>query len=165
MSEYHKSNIRNSINPSILIQFYEKPGSDEEKQMIVRELNNSFAGARKTGRSMITFSDGKDLSPTVTQMEANKLDKTFLSLTDTIQRQICYSHQIDPMLLGLKTPGSLGNSGEFLYSFNLFNASQIQPAQRQIENILNKFIQVNGLGVTIELNEPSIDKYQPITTP
>lgn len=165
MSEYHKSNIRNSINPSILIQFYEKPGSDEEKQMIVRELNNSFAGARKTGRSMITFSDGKDLSPTVTQMEANKLDKTFLSLTDTIQRQICYSHQIDPMLLGLKTPGSLGNSGEFLYSFNLFNASQIQPAQTQIENILNKFIQVNGLGVTIELNEPSIEKYQPIITP
>lgn len=161
MSQYHKANILNSINPSILIQYFEKPGTKEEKQQVLMDLNNSFAGARKTGRAMVTFSDGKELAPTVTQMEPNQLDKTFLSLTDTIQRQICYAHQIDPQLLGLKTPGSLGNSGEFLYSFNLFNSTVIQPAQYELECIFNKFIAINGLGVKLKFNEPDIVDFLP----
>lgn len=157
MSQYHKSNILNSINPSILIQYYAKPGTQEEKQQVLWDINQSFAGSRKTGRAMVTFADGKELSPDVTQMEANKLDKTFLSLTDTIQRQICYAHSIDPQLLGLKTPGSLGNSGEFQYSFNLFNQSTVQPAQRIIEEIFNDFISINGLGVKLKLNDVEIE--------
>lgn len=161
MSQYHKANITNSVNPSLLIQYYEKPSTQEEKQKVLFDLNQSFAGARKTGRSMITFSDGKDLSPSVTQLEANKLDKTFLSLTDTIQRQISYSHQIDPQLLGLKTPGSLGNSGEFLYAFNLFNQSVIQPAQKEIEMILNEFLAINKITAKIKLNDVDINKINP----
>lgn len=156
MSQYHKANILNSVNPSILLQYYEKPGTQEEKQQVLYDLNTSFAGARKTGRAFVTFSDGKDLAPTVTQMEANKLDKTFLSLTDTIQRQIAYSHQIDPSLMGLKTPGSLGNSSEKADSYKIFNASVIQPAQSTIEYILNNFIKINGLGVKIKLNETDL---------
>jgi hypothetical protein len=161
MAQYHKANITNSVNPSLLIQYYEKPGSQEEKQQVLIDLNNSFAGARKTGRSMITFSDGKDLAPTVTQMEPNKLDKTFLQLNDTIQRQITYSHNIDPQLLGLKTPGSLGNSGEFIYSYNLFNLSVIQPTQLDIERILNNFISLNGIPAKIKLNDVDINKINP----
>lgn len=157
MAQYHKANILNSVNPSLLIQYYEKPGTKEEKQAVLSDLNSSFAGARKTGRSMITFADGKELSPTVTQMEPNKLDKTFLQLTDTIQRQISYAHQIDPQLLGLKTPGSLGNSGEFLYAFNLFNLSVIQPAQMELEYIYNTFLGINGTGVKIKFNDPKIE--------
>ena len=157
MSQYHKANILNSINPSILIQYFEKPSTKEEKQQVLYDLNQSFAGSRKTGRAMVTFSDGKELAPTVTQMEANKLDKTFLQLTDTIQRQICYAHSIDPQLLGLKTPGSLGNSGELEYAYGIFNSAVIQPAQKDIENIFNKFIGINGLGVKMTLNEPNIN--------
>lgn len=161
MSTYHKANITNSVNPSLLIQYFEKPGTQEEKRQVLNDLNGSFAGARKTGRSMITFSDGKDLAPTVTQMEANKLDKTFLSLTDTIQRQISYSHQIDPQLLGLKTPGSLGNSGDFLYAYNLFNQTVIQPAQKDIELIINDLLTINGITAKIKLKDTDINKINP----
>ena len=161
MAQYHKANITNSINPSMLIQYFEKPGTKEEKQQVLFDLNNSFAGARKTGRAMVTFSDGKDLAPTVTQMDANKLDKTFLQLTDTIQRQICYAHQLDPQLLGLKTPGSLGNSGDFIYSFNLFNKTIIQPAQKDLEKIFNNILAINGLPVKLKYNDATIEKFQP----
>jgi hypothetical protein len=156
MAQYHKANIINSLNPSMLIQYFEKPGSAEEKQQVLFDINNSFAGARRTGRAMITFSDGKELAPTVTQMEPNKLDKTFLQLTDTIQRQICYAHGIDPQLLGLKTPGSLGNSGELIYAYEIFNASQIQPLQKEIEKVFNKFMVTNGLSNKIILEEPTL---------
>jgi hypothetical protein len=89
-------------------------------------------------------------------MQPNQLDKTFLSLTDTIQRQICYGHNIDPMLLGLKTPGSLGNSTSLPYAFDIFNQSVIQPAQMDIENILNYFLSLNGMTIKIKLKEPEL---------
>jgi len=157
MSSYHKANILNSVNPSILIQYFQKPGTKEEKQQVLFDLNSSFAGSKKTGRAMVTFSDGKDLAPTITQMDANKLDKTFLSLTDTIQRQICYAHQIDPQLLGLKTPGSLGNSGDFAYAFTIFKQSVIIPAQIDLSSILNGFLAINGLGIKLKYKEPELE--------
>lgn len=156
MATYHSTNIENSLNPSLLVQFFEKPETPEEKTVILRDLVSSFAGARKTGRAMLTFSNGKELSPIVTQMEPNKLDKTFLGLTDTVQRQICYSHSVDPILVGLKIPGSLGNSQELEYQYNLFNQSKIQPAQRIIEKIYNSFLAINGLGVKIKLVDVNI---------
>jgi len=153
---YHKSNIQQSLNPSMLIQFYEKPGTPEEKQVILNGINQSFSSAKNAGRAMVTFADGKDLAPTVTMMNPNMLDKTFLTLCDTIGRNLCYAHSIDPQLLGLKTPGSLGNSGELEYSYNIFNQSQIQPAQRVIEKIYNTFLAINGLGVKLKLEDVNI---------
>ena len=156
MAQYHKANILNSVNPSLLIQYYEKPGSKEEKQAVLSDLNNSFAGARKTGRSMITFSDGKELSPTVTQMEPNKLDKTFLQLTSVINYQISYAHQIDPTLLGLAKPANLGDSNDIAQSYAIFNAAIIKPAQLELEAIYNTFLGINGLGVKTKFNDSDI---------
>ena len=156
MSDYHKANISNSINPSVLIQYYEKPGTREEKQQVLYDLNQSFAGARKAGRAFVTFSDGKELAPTVTQMEPNKLDKTFLSLTDTIQRQVLYAHNINPALLGLKTAGSLGSSTEVQDGYKLFNATVIQPSQLELECIYNTFLSANDFSVKLKLKEPTL---------
>jgi hypothetical protein len=144
------------LNPSLFIQFYEKPNTEEEKQRIKSGLQNTFGGARKAGKAMVNFADGKDFAPTVTQLEPNKLDKTFLSLTDTIQRQLCYAHQIDPQLLGLKTPGSLGNSCEMETSYRIFNATVIQPAQKDLENIFNELIAINRLATKIQFVEADI---------
>lgn len=163
MADYHTANIDNSLNPGMLIQFPYSPESAEEKTKILQDINQSFAGAKKAGRAMINFGADKESLPIITQLEPNKLDKTFVALTDTIQRQVCYAHGLDPQLLGLKTPGSLGNSGDFMYSFNLFNSSVIQPSQIIIENILNKFISTNGILSKIKLNEPDITKLLPTT--
>jgi hypothetical protein len=164
MSSYHRANIVNSVNPSMLIQFYFEPENLEEQQSIIRGIRSSFAGSERTGRLMTTFSPDKDSAPSVTQMEPNKLDGTFIQLTDTIQRQVSYAHQIDPQLLGLKTPGSLGNSGDFLYAFNMFNQQVIQPAQRIIEGILNDILAINGLAIKICFVDADASKLNPALT-
>ncbi len=137
------------------------PKTKEEKQAIGDAIRRNLAGTVNSGNLHLTFADGKDNSPILTQMEPQKLDKSFLGLTDTIQRQLCYAHQIDPQLLGLKTPGSLGNSGEFLYAFNLFNQSVIQPSQKILENIFNSFLSVNGIPTKIKFNDADISKLNP----
>jgi hypothetical protein len=161
MSNYHRANILNSINPSMMIQFFFEPETQEEQQAIIRGIHNSFAGTSNTGKLLTTFSPDRDSAPEVTQLEPNKLDATFLQLTDTIQRQICYAHQINPILLGLKTSGSLGNATEFPYAFNLFNQQVIQPAQLVLQSILNDLISINGVTSQVSFNDADITQLNP----
>ncbi len=152
MGTYHKANIVNSLNPSLLVEFYNVPDTDEKKQQTLSNINASFAGPSNTGRAMVFFSPDKDSAPSVTQMEPNKLDKTFLGLTDTIQRQVLFAHNLNPDLMGLKTPGSLGqNAGQLEEIKNQFLNSVIIPAQNEIENEINYLASFNGLcGFTLK---------------
>lgn len=151
MGEYHTANMMNSVNPSALIEFFKKIDPDGQRK-VMADVNASYAGLRKTGRLMFLFNSDKDTAAKFTQMEPNKLDKTFIVLADTIQREICYAHGIDPQILGLKTPGALGNSLSLPEAFRLFNYNQISPAQKDIECILNKFLAINQVPVKIKLN-------------
>jgi metal-dependent amidase/aminoacylase/carboxypeptidase family protein len=42
------------------------------------------------------------------------------------------------------------------YSYNVFNQSIIQPAQRQIEKILNGLLAINGLGVKVKFKDVEV---------
>ena len=82
-----------------------------------------------------------------------------------IRDRVSYAHQINPILLGLKTSGSLGNATEFPYAFNLFNQQVIQPAQLIIETILNDLIHINGVMANIKFNDADIAKLNPTAAP
>ena len=156
VSTYQKSNIENSINPSMLIKFYKKPANDEEKRKIVNGIENNFKGSHNTGKAMIFFSDDKETAPDVTPVPTSALDKQFVAMADQIARQICYSHGINPTLIGIKTPGSLGTASEIGPSYNVFNATYVKPAQRDIEQVLNKFAK-QMVGVSIKLKPAEIN--------
>ena len=146
MGIFHRNNINNSLNPSLIVQFPSVPDTDEKKEQVRQNFVNSFGGAANAGRAIITFSPEKESMPVITQMDAQKLDKSFLALTDQLQRQILFSHNINPDLLGLKTPGSLGsNAGQLDALKAQFLASVITPAKSKILAELNCLASLNGL--------------------
>lgn len=153
VSDYHKSNIENSINPSMALKFYKLPANEEEKRGILNNIKRNFQGASNTGRAMVFFADGKETAPDIEPIQVSNIDKQFSITADQIQRNICYAHRINPMIMGLKTPGSLGNSTELDVSFEIFNKTVIQPAQRDIEAIIKKILTLKKLPVQIKLNE------------
>jgi len=157
ISNYHKSNIENSVNPSFLMQFYKKPSGPEEKEQIVNSINAAFGGASNTGKVMYTFSDGKDLAPTITPVQVSNIDKQFATTADQIQRNILYAHKINPTLLGFKTPGSLGSGAELPVAYEVFNKTVIYPAQNDLELIIRKLFRWNGLNVGFKINNVKLD--------
>ena len=157
-STFHKMNILQSLSPSMLIQFYQVPGTPEEESSILFNLNKSFAGATNAGKLMTTYSNSKDEAPTITQLEPTKLDETFLELNKQIQAEICFAHQINPAIMGVATPGSLGQSNEFDVSLSIFDASIIKPAQRFMENLMSEIALINGISIEIKLNKVDIAK-------
>ncbi len=156
---WHTANIDQSLNPSVKVDIYRMPANKEEERNTLTRLNQSFAGAKNAGRAIVMWHQNKETASDFTQLEPNKLDKTFLSLSDTIQREICYSHKIDPIVLGLKTPGSLGQSSEWAYSFQTFTKGVISPAQKDLERIFNNIFQINGIPTQIKFN--TVELVQP----
>lgn len=154
ISQYHKANIENSINPSLTIKFYKKPANEEEKRTILRNIKKSYAGASNTGKAMVFFSDDKDSAPDVEPVNVSNIDKQFSVTADAIQRNICYAHKISPIIMGLNTPGSLGNTQELKTSYSIYLEGVIKPNQMDIERVINTLLRLNKIPVNFKLNHP-----------
>jgi len=156
ISFLHKSNIEQSVNPSMIIKFYKKPGTPELRRKVMQEMEESMAGKSGYAKLWAFFSDGKENSPDIMPAPVNNLDKQFVVTATEIQRNICYSHSINPLILGIKTPGSLGNGTELGESYMIFNNCIIKPTQKQIENVINNLFLHSGLNINFRLNNKSM---------
>jgi hypothetical protein len=157
MGIFHKSNLDNGMNPGMVIKFYKKPESEEQKGMIVQGIQKMFGGAKKTGKGMVFFSNGKDEAPDVQPIDVSNIDKQLLQLGEQVWQEIITGHRVtSPMLLGIASPGKLGYSTELESAWNIYNATVIRPDQLLIEQTVNKFIKAMGVPakITIEPLNP-----------
>ena len=100
ISFFQKSNIENSINPSAVIKFYEDIANKEEKLKFITDLKSSYASAQNAGKVMVFFANDKESAPDIEITEPNKLDKAFAGTQENIIRNVSYSHQIIPAIMG-----------------------------------------------------------------
>jgi hypothetical protein len=155
VSFWQKSAIENSINPSFVIQFKEKPADAEEESQVLQNIKKTYAGAAKAGKIITTFSDSESTVPNIIQMKRNDLAESFINLQDSIVRQICYASRIDPVILGIASPGSLGQSQQLQDAYQIYNDNVVRPGQKVIEGVINRFLHINKIPATFKLNPPS----------
>ena len=156
ISYYHKSNIDNSINPSVVLKFPEKFANQQDEQNFVRQLRASFTGARNAGKVLTFFSHGKDLLPEIEVLEGNKLGDDFEVTNETIIKNIAFSHTINPIIMGIAVPGSLGAGTEMEVAYNIFQNTFVKPNQRTINEVVNFFYGINNIKGTFTLNPTNI---------
>ena len=148
---FYKSFIENGFNPSMIVQFYRKPASLEERRQVQDDLKRNFSGVKNTGKVLTIFSDGKELAPEISPIDVSNLDKQFIALADQIQSKILTGHRVSSTeLFGIQTPGKLGNS-DFATEVQVFQEFVIKPSQRQIEKTINKLLKINGLDVDFKI--------------
>ena len=92
MGIFHKANIQNGLNPSLLVKFPNNPDTKEKMEAVRQSLVDSFGGSANAGRVMTVFAKDRENLPDITQLPANMLDESFLKLTDVVQRQIAFAH-------------------------------------------------------------------------
>ena len=148
---YYKSLIENGFNPSILVKFYRKPKSKEERDSIVSGLKKSYAGVKNAGKMLAIFSDGKDLAPDVDPIATQNVDKQFTIIAEQITQKIMIGERVTSTeILGLATPGQLG-SGDFDQKVKVFQKLVIAPEQRTIEQTVNRILLTNGYNVDYKI--------------
>lgn len=157
MGVFHLANIQNGMNPSLAIKFYEKPGSDEDKQSILKAIRREYRGTTNTAKDMVFFSEGKELSPDVEPIQNSNLDKQYLALAELCDRKILTGHQLtSPLLVGISTTGQLSGNTELKTAFNIFDNVVIAGYRSIIERVWNDLGKVNVPEVTF-----GIDPYNP----
>lgn len=144
ISFLHKSNIDNSINPSFILNFPRKPANKEEMEKLKDSINSKGKGAKNAGRIITLFSQTKDQMPEVITATASQNDKLFLQTSRELRDSICFAHNINPALVGIKVAGSLGNASELKTSYNIFSTTVINPIRGIVEDYFDDLIDISG---------------------
>lgn len=154
---YYRSLIENGFNPSVVIKFFRKPGSLDERSSIVNGLKKSFGGVKNTGKAVVLFSDGKELAPEIMPIDVASIDKQFTVIADQITEKILTGARVTtPELFGIAIPGNLGTS-DFGIKVQAFERFVVRPDQINLEKTINDILRLNGFDIKFELNRLKIN--------
>lgn len=164
ISYFHKNNIQNSVFPSIVIRRPKEFGSIDEVNQFKAEIANK-TGAANSGKVVVLTGNGMDDVPEFESISVNGNDKLFEASAREVEDQICKAHKINPLLMGIKVSGSLGNSTELEFGYAIYEKVVVMPLRNTMEEIINDLIDICGIKSTIKIeNYQIIDKQIEKTT-
>jgi allantoicase len=71
IAQFHLSNIKSGMFPSMAINMANGIPTREERRTIERQINAKFGGSGNAGKILLTFNDGKDTAPEIVPINAN----------------------------------------------------------------------------------------------
>lgn len=155
MSYLQKSNIINSIFPSFMIKLAKKFGSQDEINQF-KDTINKAKGAPNAGRIMTFVANSPEQLPTIETIPTNNNDKIFDSTLQRVDANICRAHSIDPLLMGIRVAGSLGNGNELNQSYTIFEKNVVMPLREMMEEVADELLFIAGINSTIKINNYQI---------
>jgi hypothetical protein len=151
LSYFAKSNIQNSVFPSFAMMFPKRPQSEEEKHMIKNTIDR-LKGAANAGKAVAFFANSADQLPKIEPLPTNNNDKLFHEASALNTEQICFSHTIDPILMGVRTTGALGGGADIKQAYVVFEKNVVMPLRDQVEEIVNELLTLAKIPGTYMLN-------------
>lgn len=148
---YQKQNMENSINPAAIIHFYKPGAGDEEKRELIEGLKTSYGSARNAGKTMVFVNTSREEKPDVEMMDANRLDRAFVSTQENIIKNVSYAHGINPAIMGIATAGSLGAKEELETAYSIYRQNYVEHVQYEVEDILNQLLKILDYDLTFKI--------------
>jgi hypothetical protein len=163
-SYFHKSNLQNSIFPSLIIRRPKRFGSKKEVEDFKDGLMNN-KGAKNAGKVFVLTGDGMENTPEVIVPGSQSNDKLFEGTAKELKDNICFAHKINPSIMGVKVAGSLGNAQELEMSYAIFEKNVVFPMRKQLTFMYNELMQIANIDGTFTIQDFKIIEGQVIDTP
>ena len=151
LSYFAKSNIQNSVFPSFAMMFPKRPQSEEEKHMI-KETIDRMKGAANAGKAVAFFANSAEQLPKIEAMPTNGNDKLFQEASQLNTEQICFAHTIDPILMGVRTTGSLGGGADIKQAYVIFEKNVVMELRSCVEHIFNELLTIAKIPADFTIN-------------
>jgi hypothetical protein len=155
LSYFAKSNIQNSVFPSFAMMFPKRPQSEEEKNMI-RNTIDRLKGAANAGKAVAFFANSAEQLPKIESLPTNGNDSLFQEASQLNTEQICFSHTIDPILMGIRTTGSLGNGSDIKQAYIIFEKNVVMPLRDMVADIFNELLFIAKIDADFTINNYQI---------
>tara|TARA_R110000751_G_scaffold32542_7_gene81748 strand:+ start:1554 stop:3404 length:1851 start_codon:yes stop_codon:yes gene_type:complete len=147
-SDFHLNNIANGFSGSYFINFSNGIPTQIEREQIERQITQKFTGANNAGKFVLTFSDDANSRPEIVPIQVSNADKQYTVLNELCIQNIMIGHRVtSPMLLGVKTEGSLGGRNELIQAYELYMNTVVKPYQNTILRTFKRLLAVNGVVV------------------
>jgi hypothetical protein len=152
IAQFHLSNIKSGMFPSMAINMANGIPTQEERRTIERQINTKFGGSGNAGKILLTFNDGKDTAPEIVPINANDNSDSYQFLSQETTRKVLTGHRVtSPLLFGVKGDGSgFGNNADELRdSYSLFNNTVIKPFQNTLLEGLEPIFHANDINLDL----------------
>lgn len=150
-----KSNLINSIFPSLMLTMAKKFASEEEAQQF-RETIEKAKGPQEAGRILAFVTNSSEQLPTITPIPVNQNDKLFTETIDEVKASICTAHNIDMLIMGLRTPGKLGSGAELPQAYAIFEKNVVLPLREQVSEFADELLSIGNQAAEIVINDYKI---------
>jgi len=151
VANYHISNIKNGLAPSMLINFNNGTPTEEEQTLIEARIADKFSGSSNAGRFILAFNDNKELAATIEPVQLSDASEQYQFLSSECTQKIMVGHRVtSPMLLGIKDNSGLGNNADELKTASiLFDNVVIRPLQEIILDAIEQVLSYNGASLNV----------------
>ena len=156
ISRFHNANISQGLAPSLAINFRNGIPSSEERQAILRDIEETFSGEMNAGRFFLLFSEaGKEAQ---IQPIAAENDQYYITLEERITSRLLTAHRItSPLLLGIRDGGGLGsNKDELLIAWGHYFGTVVEPEQKKLVSEFNWLTGKMGFGMDLNIKDSAI---------
>jgi hypothetical protein len=113
-------------------------------------------GAENSGKAVAFFANNKESLPELVNVPTNSNDELFKGVSELNTEQICFAHTIDPILLGVRTTGSLGSGSDIKQAYVIFEKNTIIPLRETVADVFNQLLKVVGINTHIEITNYQI---------
>jgi hypothetical protein len=158
IKNFHLNNMQNSMMPSVAVTFTNGVPSEEERDIIYRQLDAKYSSTNNAGKWFLFFSETPETAPIITPIQNNASDGWYNAIAPQVEQTILTSHRItSPMILGIKESGQLGGREELLDAYNLFLEVVVKPIQAEMLKDFEKVLFIkDGKKIKLEIEQNNI---------
>ena len=151
IAQFHLSNIKSGMFPSMAINMANGVPTREERRTIERQINAKFGGSGNAGKILLTFNDGKETAPEIVPINANDNSDSYQFLSTETTRKVLTGHRVtSPLLFGVNGNSTFGNNADELSdSFSLFSNTVIKPFQNTLLEGLEPIFHANDINLDL----------------
>lgn len=155
ISIFHYNHMKNGLFASALVSLFNGEPSEEEKRKIKKMFDRTHIGSTNAGKVILNFVNEGGTPADIKTLTQSDLDKMFELVNKTLQQNIFTAHRVHPVLFGVMTEGTLGDtSGEAIVKkWEQFNRAYIEGRQEIITEQIEWMASLNGVEVEIEVEQ------------
>lgn len=143
--EYAAGEMENGLSAKHIIIF-KGNYTPEAKKSEARAFVKTFVVGVKKSLPIIHFTKDPESTMEVKKIDSIGKDEKYTKINENSMQKILSGHGVtSPMLVGIRTAGSLGGGDELATASALFYRNTIRPKQNIITKIINGFLEINQL--------------------
>ncbi len=147
MDSFHHSESVNGFTAGTVLALNNGTPPPDVKEEIEKDIKGKASDKKKKGGVVIIYSDGKERSPNVLQLNGNDNDKRYIVTQQYIADKVMIGHSVtNPSLFGVKVAGQLGATTELETSYAIFKQNYVKKRQKPLSEAVTFLSnELNGL--------------------